>query len=128
MRPLATPRPYPRAASSSALPVPRSWPRVATPSRESTQRSSRTRAWARPRAPASYTGGVLRSRRVRALVAAGAAGAGAAASVAGVAPAVEAAGPASSPPVWERWIHLPGVFDVAGPRGDGRLVAAVHGK
>ena len=48
--------------------------------------------------------------------------------MAGVAPAVKAAGPTSSPPAWERWIHLPGVFDVAGPRGDGRLVAAVHGK
>jgi hypothetical protein len=29
---------------------------------------------------------------------------------------------------WEQWLHLPGVFDLAGPRSDGRLVAAVHGK
>src|SRR5690348_7207531 len=25
---------------------------------------------------------------------------------------------------WEQWIHIPGVFDVSGPRGDGRLVVA----
>jgi hypothetical protein len=30
--------------------------------------------------------------------------------------------------MWEGWLHLPGVFDLAGPRGDGRLVAAVRGR
>ncbi len=29
---------------------------------------------------------------------------------------------------WESWQHLPGVFDLAGPRSDGRLVAAAGGK
>ena len=27
---------------------------------------------------------------------------------------------------WEQWQHVPGVFDVAGPRADGRLVVAAH--
>lgn len=27
---------------------------------------------------------------------------------------------------WEQWQHVPGVFDVAGPRSDGRLVVAAH--
>jgi hypothetical protein len=27
---------------------------------------------------------------------------------------------------WEQWQHIPGVFDVAGPRSDGRLVIAAH--
>lgn len=30
-------------------------------------------------------------------------------------------------PSWHSWQHLPGVFDLAGPRGDGRLVAAAGG-
>jgi hypothetical protein len=29
---------------------------------------------------------------------------------------------------WEKWLHVPGVFDVAGPRSDGRLVVAALGK
>jgi hypothetical protein len=33
---------------------------------------------------------------------------------------------AGSQATWEQWLHLPGVFDVAGPRRDGQLVAAVH--
>jgi hypothetical protein len=35
-------------------------------------------------------------------------------------------GRASSAPsvAWEKWLHVPGVFDVAGPRADGRLVVA----
>ena len=32
------------------------------------------------------------------------------------------------PPDWERWISLPGVTDVVGPRPDGRLVAAAAGR
>jgi hypothetical protein len=35
-------------------------------------------------------------------------------------------GPAS--PDWERWISLPGVVDIVGPRPDGALVAAAAGK
>ena len=27
---------------------------------------------------------------------------------------------------WEQWQHVPGIFDVAGPRSDGRLVVAAH--
>jgi hypothetical protein len=47
--------------------------------------------------------------------------AGAAALIAGLgcAPPVTASGPA-----WEQWRHVAGVFDVVGPRGDGRLVVA----
>ena len=29
---------------------------------------------------------------------------------------------------WEPWVHLAGVFDLAGPRSDGRLVAAASGR
>jgi hypothetical protein len=29
---------------------------------------------------------------------------------------------------WQSWQHLPGVFDLAGPRSDGRLVAAAGGR
>lgn len=32
------------------------------------------------------------------------------------------------PPNWERWVSLPGVVDVVGPRPDGRLVAAAAGR
>ena len=32
------------------------------------------------------------------------------------------------PPNWERWISLPGVVDVVGPRPDGKLVAAAAGR
>ena len=42
-------------------------------------------------------------------------------------PAVHAAGP-TQPGAWEVWLHLPGVFDLAGPRSDGRLVAAAHSR
>jgi hypothetical protein len=35
---------------------------------------------------------------------------------------------AATPPVWQPWQHLPAVFDLAGPRSDGRLVAAAGGK
>ena len=34
----------------------------------------------------------------------------------------------SSPPDWEKWVSLPGVVDVVGPRPDGSLVAAAAGK
>jgi hypothetical protein len=34
---------------------------------------------------------------------------------------------AASAPVWRPWRHLPGVFDLAGPRSDGDLVAAAAG-
>ena len=29
---------------------------------------------------------------------------------------------------WERWLHVRGILDLAGPRSDGRLVAAAHGR
>ena len=32
------------------------------------------------------------------------------------------------PPNWERWVSLPGVVDVVGPRPDGKLVAAAAGR
>ena len=32
------------------------------------------------------------------------------------------------PPNWERWLSLPGVADVVGPRPDGKLVAAADGR
>jgi hypothetical protein len=32
------------------------------------------------------------------------------------------------PPNWERWLSLPGVVDVVGPRPDGNLVAAANGR
>ena len=32
------------------------------------------------------------------------------------------------PPSWHQWKHLPGVFDLAGPRSDGRLIAAAAGR
>jgi hypothetical protein len=32
------------------------------------------------------------------------------------------------PPQWERWVSLPGVVDVVGPRPDGKLVAAAAGR
>ncbi len=32
------------------------------------------------------------------------------------------------PPNWERWVSLPGVADVVGPRPDGKLVAAAAGR
>ena len=35
---------------------------------------------------------------------------------------------AAAPPIWQPWQHLSGVFDLAGPRSDGRLVAAAAGK
>ena len=38
------------------------------------------------------------------------------------------AGATTAPTAWERWLHLPGVLDIAGPRSDGRLVAAVRGR
>jgi hypothetical protein len=31
-------------------------------------------------------------------------------------------------PAWQQWRHVPGVFDVSGPRSDGRLVAATSGR
>jgi hypothetical protein len=37
-------------------------------------------------------------------------------------------GATPAPTAWKRWLHLPGVLDVAGPRSDGRLVAAVRGR
>ena len=39
-----------------------------------------------------------------------------------------AASPSRPVGSWEQWLHLPGVVDLAGPRGDGRLVAAVRGR
>jgi hypothetical protein len=39
------------------------------------------------------------------------------------APVAVAAGAA-----WEQWLHVPGIFDVSGPRADGRLVAAGSGR
>ena len=43
---------------------------------------------------------------------------------------VGAAGVADAPAVvaWEQWQHVPGVIDLAGPRRDGRLVAAANGR
>src|SRR2546421_4165157 len=35
---------------------------------------------------------------------------------------------AAAGPAWEEWRHLPGIFDVGGPRSDGRLVAAGSGR
>ncbi len=35
---------------------------------------------------------------------------------------------APTPPNWERWVSLPGVVDVVGPRPDGNLVAAAAGR
>jgi hypothetical protein len=35
---------------------------------------------------------------------------------------------ATATPAWQPWQHLSGVFDLAGPRSDGRLVAAAGGK
>jgi hypothetical protein len=37
-------------------------------------------------------------------------------------------GTASSSGSWERWLHVRGILDLAGPRSDGRLVAAVRGR
>jgi hypothetical protein len=37
------------------------------------------------------------------------------------------AGGAAPPATWQAWQHLPGVFDLAGPRHDGRVVAAAAG-
>src|SRR5438034_7356921 len=31
-------------------------------------------------------------------------------------------------PAWQQWRHVPGVFDVSGPRSDGRLVVATSGR
>jgi len=43
-------------------------------------------------------------------------------------PAVQAGSAQSTPVTWESWLHLPGVFDLQGPRqSDGRLVAGVLG-
>src|SRR5438132_13304069 len=39
-----------------------------------------------------------------------------------------AGGATTALPAWSRWLHLRGVLDVAGPRSDGRLVAAVRGR
>jgi hypothetical protein len=39
-----------------------------------------------------------------------------------------AAAPTAHASTWEQWLHLPGVFDLAGPRSDGLLVAAVHSR
>src|SRR5437867_3031390 len=49
-----------------------------------------------------------------------------AATLAEAAGAAGAPRPTRTPAVWEQSLHLPGVFDLAGPRGDGRLVAAAH--
>jgi hypothetical protein len=38
------------------------------------------------------------------------------------------AGPSRAASTWTQWLHLPGVVDVAGPRHDGRLVAAARGR
>jgi hypothetical protein len=35
---------------------------------------------------------------------------------------------AAAPAQWEQWQHLAGVFDLAGPRSDGKLVAAASGR
>jgi hypothetical protein len=40
---------------------------------------------------------------------------------------IPAAGAAATPATWQAWVHLPGVFDLAGPRHDGRIVAAASG-
>jgi hypothetical protein len=52
----------------------------------------------------------------------------AAATLITVATAGGSAGATTAPTAWERWLHLPGVLDLAGPRSDGRLVAAVRGR
>jgi hypothetical protein len=39
-----------------------------------------------------------------------------------------APGGAQGPIRWEQWVHQSGVFDVVGPRGDGRLLAAAGGR
>ncbi|HEX6493686.1 MAG TPA: hypothetical protein VF112_09250, partial [Candidatus Dormibacteraeota bacterium] len=39
-----------------------------------------------------------------------------------------AASGAASPATWKAWQHLPGVFDLAGPRPDGTVVAAAAGR
>ena len=49
-----------------------------------------------------------------------------AATLAEAAGAAGAPRPTRTPAVWEQSLHLPGAFDLAGPRGDGRLVAAAH--
>jgi hypothetical protein len=36
-------------------------------------------------------------------------------------------GAAAAPATWQAWVHLPGVFDLAGPRKDGMVVAAAAG-
>ena len=41
---------------------------------------------------------------------------------------ITSAGLAATAPLWQPWQHLSGVFDLAGPRGDGRLVAAAAGR
>jgi hypothetical protein len=46
-------------------------------------------------------------------------------AVSGTARAVTTSSSAGS---WERWLHLRGILDLAGPRSDGRLVAAVAGR
>jgi len=38
------------------------------------------------------------------------------------------AGATTAPTAWERWLHLRGVLDLAGPRSDGRLVVAARGR
>jgi hypothetical protein len=35
---------------------------------------------------------------------------------------------ATTVPAWQQFVHLPGIFDLAGPRSDGRIVSAVHGR
>src|SRR5437763_9313182 len=34
----------------------------------------------------------------------------------------------TAPLTWQSWQHVPAVFDLAGPRSDGRLVAAAGGR
>ncbi|HEY6377926.1 MAG TPA: hypothetical protein VI316_01975 [Candidatus Dormibacteraeota bacterium] len=45
-----------------------------------------------------------------------------------IATTASAAATAPSAAQWEKWLHLPGVFDLAGPRADGLLVAAAHSR
>jgi hypothetical protein len=45
-----------------------------------------------------------------------------------VATASVAGAGAATPATWQAWQHLPGVFDLAGPRPDGTLIAAAAGR
>jgi hypothetical protein len=49
--------------------------------------------------------------------------------LAALVPLLAALTPADVPsPGWQQWQHVPGVFDLSGPRSDGRLVVATSGR